>query len=101
MPLTRSAVLGAARWLAVAVPVVNLGLVLSGVLSPRTGLVVGLVLELLLAVVVVVEIRLFRAAYRQGRAQGLARRRSVVLGLEAAWPPVVLRAARAEIGLMR
>jgi len=93
--------LSAARWLIVAVPLTDLTLVLTGVLDARTGLLVGLALELVLGLVVVVELRVFRAAYRRGRAAGRTRSEAVVLGLEAVWPPLVLRLARAEIGLFR
>jgi hypothetical protein len=93
--------LSAARWLVVLVPLADLALVLAGVLDPRTGLLVGLALEALLALVVLVELRVFRAAYRRGRVAGRTRSEAVVLGLEAVWPPVVLRLARAEIGLFR
>jgi hypothetical protein len=98
---SRAAALSAGRWLAVLIPIADLALVLTGVLDARTGLVVGLVLELLLAVVVVTEVRVFRAAYRRGRAEGRTPSRAAVLGLEAAWPPIVSRLARAEIGLLR
>jgi hypothetical protein len=85
----------------VVIPVVDLGLVLSGLVDARTGLLVGVALELLLAVVVVAEVRVFRAAYRRGLAEGRTRRESAVLGLEVAWPPIVLRLGRAEVGLFR
>lgn len=96
-----SVVISVGRWLAVVIPVVDLGLVLSGLLDARTGLLVGVGLELLLGVVVVAEVRVFRAAYRRGLASGRTRRESTVHGMEAAWPPIVLRLARAEIGLFR
>ncbi len=48
-------VVSAARWLALAVPLVDVVLVSTGLLSLRTGIVVALVLEALLAVVLVVE----------------------------------------------
>lgn len=89
------------RWSAVLIPLVDLALVLSGVLDLRTGLVVAVVLEVVLAVVVVVEARAFRAAYRQARALGKSRSDATVRGLEAVWPPVILRLARAELGLLR
>jgi len=101
MARTRTTLLGAARWLAVVVPVADLGLVVSGVLDARTGLIVALVLELALVGVVLVEIRLFGAAYRRGRAGGRTRSGAVVLGMEAAWPPIVVRGVRAELGLLR
>ena len=46
-----SAAFPVARWLALAIPLVDVALVLTGVLSLRTGIVVALVLEVLLAVV--------------------------------------------------
>ena len=49
----RTVLLPAARWLALLVPLVDVALVLTGVLSLRAGIVVGLVLESLLAVVLV------------------------------------------------
>jgi hypothetical protein len=101
MRLSRTALFSSARWLAFLIPLADLALVLSGVLDARTGLVVGLALEVLLTAVVVVEAQAFRAAYRRGRANGRTRAEAAVLGVEAAWPPVVLRLARAEIGLLR
>jgi hypothetical protein len=101
MRLSRTALFSAGRWLAVLIPVADLALVLTGVLDLRTGLVVGLLLELVLAVVVVAEVAVFRAVYRRGRAEGRSRSEAAALGSQAAWPPVVLRLARAEIGLLR
>lgn len=89
------------RWAAVLIPLADLALVLVGVLDVRTGLVVALVLEVALAAVVVVEARAFRATYRQARLVGRTRSEAAASGLEAVWPPVVLRLARAEIGLFR
>jgi hypothetical protein len=89
------------RWLVLVVPLVDVALVLTGVLSLRTGIVVALVLEALLAVVLVVEAAAFRRAYRAARRGGAAWRAAVVAGLEAVWPPVVLRVARAEAGVVR
>ncbi|MGY1679649.1 hypothetical protein [Geodermatophilus sp. SYSU D01176] len=94
----RTVLLATARWLAVLVPLVDAGLVLTGGLDLRTGVVVALVLEALLAVVLVLEAAAFRRAYRSARREGAARRAAVVAGAEAVWPPVVLRAARAEAG---
>ena len=101
MRAPHSVLVAVGRWLAVLVPAADLALVLSGLLDARTGLLVGFAFELLLVVVVVVELRVFRVAYRRGRVSGRTRRRSAVLGLEAAWPPTVLRLARGEIGLLR
>jgi hypothetical protein len=95
------AALPAGRWLAVLIPVVDVVLVLTGVLDARTGVIVGVVLEVLLAVVVVAEARAFGRAYRRARADGAARSSAAARGFEAAWPPLVLTLARAEIGLVR
>jgi hypothetical protein len=99
--VSQKVVLSTVRWLAVVVPLVDVALVLTGVLSLRTGLVVALVLEALLAVVLVVEAAAFRRAYRVVRRDGGGRRAALVAGAEAVWPPVVVRAARAEAGVMR
>jgi hypothetical protein len=99
---TRAAVLrAAARWLAVAIPVIDVALVLSGVLDVRTGVVVGVALELLLLAVVVAEFRAFLGAYRRARAGGEDRSTAAGLGFRAAFPPLVIALARAEIGLWR
>jgi hypothetical protein len=87
------------RWLAVAVPVVDLALVLTGLLNLRTGLVVGAVLEFVLVLVIVAEVRLFRRAYTGARAGGLARLDAFRVGMRAVWPPVVVALAEAELGL--
>lgn len=97
----RTVFLSTARWLAVVIPLVDVALVLTGVLSLRTGIVVALVLETLLAVVLVVEAAVFRRAYRAVRRDGGGRRAALVAGAEAVWPPVVLRLARAEAGVVR
>ena len=91
----------AARWLALVIPLADVALVLTGVLSLRTGIVVALVLEALLAVVLVVEAAAFRRAYRVARRGGGSRRAGLVAGAEAVWPPVVFRLARAEAGVVR
>jgi hypothetical protein len=85
----------------VAVPVVDVALVLTGVLDLRTGVVVGTVLELVLVLVVVAEARVFRRVYRGVRADGQARSDAVRAGTRAVWPPVVVALAEAEIGLWR
>ena len=93
--------LGAARWLALVIPLADVALVLTGVLSLRTGIVVALVLEALLAVVLVVEAAAFRRAYRRTRQDGGGRRAGLVAGAEAVWPPLVFRLVRAEAGVLR
>jgi hypothetical protein len=100
VPAARTA-FAAARWLTVVIPLIDVALVLSGVLSLRTGIVVALVLEALLAVVLVIEAAAFRRAYRAVRRDGGGRRVALVAGAEAVWPPVVLRLVRAEAGVMR
>jgi hypothetical protein len=90
-----------ARWLTLVIPLVDVALVLTGVLSLRTGIVVALVLEVLLAAVLVVEAAAFRRAYRAERRSGGSRRAGLVAGAETVWPPVVLRLARAEAGVVR
>lgn len=97
----RTVLPSAVRWSAVAVPLVDVALVLTGALSLRTGIVVALVLEVLLAVVLLVGAVASRRAYHAARRDGAARRTAVVAGLEAVWPPVVLRMARAEAGVFR
>src|SRR3712207_9589751 len=92
----RTQLLAAARWLALVVPLVDVALVLTGVLSLRAGIVVALVLEALLAVVLVVEAAAFRRAYQGVRRSGGSRRAGLVAGAEAVRPPVVLRMASAE-----
>jgi hypothetical protein len=99
--LPRSAFMGVTRWLAVLVPTLDLLLVLSGVLDPRTGLVVGVVLEVLCAGVAIVEARAFRRVYLRARVAGRSRSEAMARGFAAAWPPVVMTLARAEIGLAR
>jgi small-conductance mechanosensitive channel len=94
-------VLPAVRWLALVVPLADVVLVLTGVLSLRTGIVVALVLEVLLAVVLVVEAAAFRRAYGAARRDGGSRRAGLVAGTEAVWPPAVLRLVRAEAGVVR
>ncbi|WNV76142.1 hypothetical protein [Geodermatophilus sp. DSM 44513] len=98
---TRTVLLSGARWLALLVPLLDLALVVSGVLSLRAGIVLALVLEAVLAVVLVVEAAASRVAYRRARRSGATRRAAVVSGLAAVWPPVVLRLARAEAGVLR
>ena len=100
MPAARAA-FSVARWLTLVIPLVDVALVLTGVLSLRTGVVVALVLEVLLAVVLVVEAAAFRRAYRAVWRSGGKRRAGLVAGAEAVWPPVVLRMARAEAGVVR
>lgn len=99
--VARTVLVSAARWLVLVIPLVDVALVLSGVLSLRTGIVVALALEALLAVVLVVEAAAFRRAYRATRRSGGNRRAGLVAGLEAVWPPVVFRLARAEAGVLR
>ncbi|WP_448611313.1 hypothetical protein [Geodermatophilus sp. URMC 60] len=98
---SRTVLLPTVRWLALVVPLADVALVLTGVLSLRTGIVVALVLEALFAVVLVVEAAAFRRAYRAVRRDGGSRRTGAVAGAEAVWPPVVVRLARAEAGVLR
>src|SRR3712207_3630296 len=99
--VSRTVLLSTLRWLALVVPPVDVALVLSGLLSLRTGIVVALVLEALFAVVLVVEAAAFRRAYRATRQRGAGRRSGLVAGAEAVWPPVLLRLVRAEAGVIR
>jgi hypothetical protein len=99
--VSRTVLLSTLRWLALVIPLVDVALVLSGVLSLRTGIVVALVLEALFAVVLVVEAAAFRRAYRATRQRGAGRRAGPVAGAEAVWPPVLLRLVRAEAGVIR
>jgi hypothetical protein len=93
------AVRSTGRWLAVAIPVADVALVVAGVLDLWTGVLAGAVLELVLVLVVVAEARVFRRAYRGARADGLARLDAVRAGMRGVWPPVVVALAEAEIGL--
>src|SRR5215212_4653143 len=97
----RDRLFGVSRWLLLLLPLLDLGLVLSGLLRLRTGLVVGLVLEVLLVGVVVAEIAAFRAAYRGARDDGAGRWTAAGEGLAAAAPPPVAWALRAETGMVR
>jgi hypothetical protein len=97
----RSAWTATLRWLAILVPLVDVGLVLTGVLDVRTGVLVGVALEAVLVIVVVAEFRAFRRSYRAARADGRARAEAAGAGLRAVWPPVVVALAVAEIGLWR
>ncbi|MGY1591042.1 hypothetical protein ACI79D_03595 [Geodermatophilus sp. SYSU D00708] len=99
--LRRRTVVSISHGGAVVVPLLDAALVLSGVLDLRTGVLVGVVLEALLLVVVAGEAVVFRRAYRSARRSGASRAPAVVAGLQAAWPPVLLRLARAEAGLFR
>jgi hypothetical protein len=101
MRMSREAVFSTARWLVVGIPLADLTLVLSGVLDTRTGLLVGIGLELVLSIVLVAEAIAFRRAYRLGRAVGRTRSEAAGLGFRAAWPPLVITLATAEIGLFR
>ena len=97
----RTALWSAARWLAVAIPLVDVALVLTGVLSLRAGIAVALVLETLLLVVLVVEAAAFRRAYRDARRDGGGRGAALGAGAEAVWPPVLVRLVRSEVGVFR
>ena len=97
----RTALWSAARWPAVAIPLVDVALVLTGVLSLRAGIVVALVLETLLLVVLVVEAAAFRRAYRDARRDGGGRGAALGAGAEAVWPPVLVRLVRSEVGVFR
>ncbi len=99
--VSRTVLLSTLRWLALVIPLVDVALVLSGVLSLRTGIVVALVLEALFAVVLVVEAAALRRAYRATRQGGGGRRAGLVAGAEAVWPPVLLRLVRAEARVIR
>ena len=99
--VSRTVLISTLRWLALVIPLVDVALVLSGVLSLRTGIVVALVLEALFAVVLVVEATAFRRAYRVTRQRGGGRRAGLVAGAEAVWPPALLRLVRAEAGVIR
>jgi hypothetical protein len=101
MPIHRSTLVSVGRWLAVLVPLVEVGLVVAGFLDLRTAVLVGVVLEVLLAVVVVGEVAVFRRAYRRARAEGRPRAAAAGAGVRAAWPPAVVALANAEIGLWR
>jgi hypothetical protein len=101
VPVSRPALVSAGRWVAVLIPVAELGLVRSGVLGARNAVLVGVLLELLLAVVVVGEVAVFRRSYRRVRAEGGSRSAAAGAGFRAAWPPAVTALAAAELGLWR
>jgi hypothetical protein len=88
------AVRSTGRWLAVAIPVADVALVVAGVLDLWTGVLAGAVLELVLVLVVVAEARVFRRAYRGARADGLARLDAVRAGMRGVWPPSSSRSRR-------
>ncbi|RBY78333.1 hypothetical protein DQ238_12735 [Geodermatophilus sp. TF02-6] len=89
------------RWLTALVPLTSAALVTTGVLDLRAGLLVALALEAALAVLLLVEAVPFRRAYRVARRTGAGRLAAAVVGAEAVWPPVVVRLARAEVGILR
>jgi hypothetical protein len=90
-----------APWGGLAVLVVDGGLVLSGVLGVRAGVVLAVVLELVLLVVAGVEVRAFLVGYRRARSTGSGRREAAARGFRAAFPPLAITLARAELGLWR
>ncbi|MQA32007.1 hypothetical protein [Modestobacter roseus] len=83
---TRQLLRRVAPWLAVLVPLVQVGLVVADVLPVRTAVVVAVVLEVLLAGVFLAEAALFRGAYRRIRQGGGSRGSAVLAGAEAALP---------------
>jgi hypothetical protein len=89
------------RWAAVAVPLADAVLALTGVLDARTAVVAGLALEVLLAGVVAVEVLAFRRGYRRARAGGAARPAAASVGLAAALPAPVVWFLRSEAGIAR
>ena len=97
----RAGLLRLAPWAAVAVPLLDVVLVVSGVLPLAVGIVVAVVLEALLVPVVFAEWALFRRGWRAARAGGAGRRAAALAGFTAAAPAPLLRAARAEAGMWR
>src|SRR3712207_8622703 len=94
----RTQLLAAARWLALVVPLVDVALVLTGVLSLRTGIAVALVLEALLAVVLVVEAAAFPRASRAAWPAAGRPRGGLVAGAGGPRARVGARLARARGG---
>lgn len=88
-----------APWLAILVPLVNVTLAATGVLTVRTAFVVALALEILLAGVLVIEVATFRATYRHARQQGARRAESTAKGIDAVLPAPVAYLMRSEVGL--
>ncbi|WP_299957094.1 hypothetical protein [uncultured Modestobacter sp.] len=88
-------------WLAVGVPLVEVGLVLADVLPVGTALAVAVALEVLLAWVFLAEATLFRGAYRRTRQAGGTRGSAVLAGAEAALPRPVYWVVRSELGVLR
>jgi hypothetical protein len=101
MARDRAGLLRLAPWAALAVPLLDVVLVVIGVLPLAAGIVVAVVLEALLVPVAFAEWALFRRGWRAARAQGAGRRAAAVAGSAAAAPAPLVRAARAEAGLWR
>jgi hypothetical protein len=99
MGVARRALARAAPWAAVLIPLVDLLLVVTGVLTVATAVVVAVVLEALLAVVVVAEWVAFRRAWRAARARGDRRSEALLAGLEATAPRPLVLLVRSETGM--
>ncbi|MGY1839680.1 MULTISPECIES: hypothetical protein [unclassified Modestobacter] len=97
----RQVFLRTAPWLAVLIPLADLGLVVAGVLPVRTAVVVAVVGEVLLAGVFLAEATLFRREYRRARDGGGSRGTAVLAGAAAALPRPVYWLIRSELGVLR
>jgi hypothetical protein len=101
MAQARAGLLRTAPWAALAVPLLDVVLVLSGVLPLAVGIVVAVVLEVLLVPVALAEWTLFRRGWGAARARGEGLRPAAVAGFTAVAPAPLVRAARAEAGTWR
>jgi hypothetical protein len=99
MARDRAGLLGLAPWAALAVPVLDVVLVVGGVLPLAAGVVVAVVLEALLVPLAFAKWALFRRGWRAARAAGAGRRTAIGAGFASAAPAPLVRAARAEAGL--
>jgi hypothetical protein len=99
MGVPRRARARATPWAVVLIPLVDLLLVVTGVLTFATAVVVAVVLEALLAVVVMAEWVAFRRAWRAARARGDRRSEALLAGLEATAPRPLVLLVRSEMGM--
>jgi hypothetical protein len=89
------------RWGLIAVPLMDVILVGSGLLDPRVGLRLAVALETLFVGVVVTEGRAFRRAHGQARSADRGRAAALSAGLSEALPPPVTWFLRTEAGIVR
>lgn len=89
------------RWALIAVPLVDVILVVTGLLHPHVGLRVGVALEVLFVGVIAAEARAFGRAFRQARSADRGHAAAVSAGLSAALPTPVTWFLRTEAGIVR